>query len=103
VPQVNHGLAMVVAATPPLVAAPPETVETPTTPETSKTCSPPSTKSNSKETEVEGQTWATHIYQTRGQTQTQAQKETHTHTVEPPDCQKLHHQGHSPHGDMRAH
>lgn len=82
-PQVNHGLAMVVAETmaPPPVA--PQTVETPTTPETSKTCSPPSKKSNSKETEVEGQTWATYIYQTRGQTQTQAQKETNTDSVEP--------------------
>lgn len=52
---------------------------------------------------MEGQTWATYIYQTRGQTQTQAQKETGTDAVEPPDCQKLHHQGHSPHGDMRTH
>lgn len=40
---------------------------------------------------MEGQTWATYIYQTRGQTQTQAQKETRTDAVEPPDCQKLHH------------
>ena len=94
---------MVVAETmaPPPVA--PQTVETPTTPETWTTCSPPSKKSNSKEAEVEGQTWATHIHPTRGQTQTQTQKETGTDSVEPPDSQKLLHKRHSPHGYMRTH
>lgn len=94
---------MVVAETmaPPPVA--PQTVETPTTPETSKTCSPPSKKSNSKEAEVEGQTGATHIHPTQGETQTQTQKETGTDSVEPPDSQKLLNKRHSTHGNMRTH
>lgn len=50
-----------------------------------------------------GQTWATHIHPTRGQTQTQTQKETCTDSVEPPDSQKLFHKRHSTHGNMRTH
>lgn len=52
---------------------------------------------------MEGQTGATHIHPTQGETQTQTQKETGTDSVEPPDSQKLFNKRHSAHGDMRTH
>lgn len=52
---------------------------------------------------MEGQTGATHIHPTQGETQTQTQKETGTDSVEPPDSQKLLYQRHSAHGNMRTH
>lgn len=52
---------------------------------------------------MEGQTGATHIHPTQGQTQTQTQKETGTDSVEPPDSQKLLDKGHSAPSDMRTH
>lgn len=52
---------------------------------------------------MEGQTGATHIHPTQGETQTQTQKKTDTYSVEPPDSQKLFNKRHSTHGNMRTH